>query len=201
MDDTLADRARAKERAYIPPPVNGDFYRIADLLDPKERAVVKRVRDFMEAEVAPVIEDYWARDQFPHEIIPKLAALDVNIAGVGYQGYGAAGGSWLLSGLIAMELARVNSSIATFWGVHTGLSAGSIYLCGDEDAKATLAAADDALGKDRLLWLDRTAGGLSDIGRHDDDLSKGGRRVGAQRAKEMDRQLDLLRDQYHLGPG
>ena len=53
MDDTLADRARAKERAYIPPPVNGDFYRITDLLDPKERAVVKRVRDFMEAEVAP----------------------------------------------------------------------------------------------------------------------------------------------------
>ena len=69
MDPTLADRARAKERGFVPPPVNGDFYRIADLLDPKERAVVKRVRDFMEAEVAPIIEDYWARDQFPHEII------------------------------------------------------------------------------------------------------------------------------------
>src|ERR1700721_207555 len=135
MDDTLTDRARAKEKAYVPAPANGDFYKIADLLDPKERAVVKRLRDFMEAEVAPVIEDYWASDQFPHEIIPKLAALEVNIAGVGYQGYGAAGGSWLLSGLIAMELARVDSSIATFWGVHTGLSAGSIYLCGDEDQK------------------------------------------------------------------
>ena len=135
MDPTLADRARAKEKGYAPPPVNGDFYRIADLLDPKERAVVKRVREFMEAEVAPIIEDHWARDQFPHEIIPKLAALDVNIAGVGYKGYGAAGGSWLLSGLIAMELARVDSSIATFWGVHTGLSAGSIYLCGDETQK------------------------------------------------------------------
>jgi glutaryl-CoA dehydrogenase len=135
MDDTLADRAPVKARAYVPPPVNGDFYRITDLLDQKERAVVKRVREFMEAEVAPIIEDYWARDQFPHEIIPKLAALDVNIAGVGYQGYGAAGGSWLLSGLIAMELARVDSSIATFWGVHTGLSAGSIYLCGDETQK------------------------------------------------------------------
>ena len=86
--------------------MNGDFYKIADLLDPEERAVVKRVCDFMEAEVAPIIEDYWARDRFPHEIIPKIAALDVNIAGVGYQGYGAAGGSWLLSGLIAMELAQ-----------------------------------------------------------------------------------------------
>src|SRR5258707_5288306 len=135
MDDTLADRAPAKARAYSRPPVHGYYYRITDLLDPEERTVVKRVRDFMEAEVAPVIEDYWARDQFPHEIIPKLAALDVNIAGVGYQGYGAAGGSWLLSGLIAMELARVDSSIATFWGVHTGLSAGSILLCDEATAK------------------------------------------------------------------
>jgi glutaryl-CoA dehydrogenase len=34
-----------------------------------------------------------------------------------------------------MEMARVDSSVATFWGVHTGLSAGSIYLCGDEAQK------------------------------------------------------------------
>jgi glutaryl-CoA dehydrogenase len=34
-----------------------------------------------------------------------------------------------------MELARVDASVATFWGVHTGLSAGSIYLCGDEEQK------------------------------------------------------------------
>jgi glutaryl-CoA dehydrogenase len=91
------------------------------------------VRDFAENEVAPIVTDYWARDEFPFEIVPKLPALD--IAGVGYQGYGAAGGSWLLNGIIAMELARVDSSTATFWGVHTGLSAGSIYLCGDEEQK------------------------------------------------------------------
>jgi glutaryl-CoA dehydrogenase len=122
-------------KEYIPPPVNGDFYGITNLLAPAERSIVKRVRDFMESEVAPIIEEYWGKDQFPHEIVPKLAALDAHIAGVGYQGYGAAGGSWLLNGLIAMELARVDSSIATFWGVHTGLSAGSIYLCGDEAQK------------------------------------------------------------------
>ena len=135
MSLTSADRPRAKEKEFTPPPVDGDFYRIADLLDPGERAIIKRLRAFLEAEVAPIIEDYWMRDQFPHEIIPKLAALDVNIAGVGYQGYGAAGGSWLMNGMIAMELARVDCSIATFWGVHTGLSSGSIYLCGDEAQK------------------------------------------------------------------
>ena len=41
----MATVPRAREKEYSPPPVNGDFYKIADLLDPKERAVVKRVRN------------------------------------------------------------------------------------------------------------------------------------------------------------
>ena len=123
----------AGKRDYAPPPIEGDFYRIAAVLNESERALLKRVREFTEGVVAPVIEDYWSRDAFPFEIIPKIA--EVVIGGVGYQGYGAAGGSWLLNGFVAMELARVDASVATFWGVHTGLSAGSIYLCGDEAQK------------------------------------------------------------------
>jgi glutaryl-CoA dehydrogenase len=118
---------------YSAPPVDGDFYRIANLLDDSESAIVKRVRDFMEREIAPIIDDYWARDKFPFEVIAKLAVL--GIGGVGYRGYGSTGGSMLLNGFISMELARVDASIATFWGVHTGLAAGSIYLCGDEEQK------------------------------------------------------------------
>jgi len=118
---------------YAPPPIDGDFYRIAAVLNDSERALLKRVREFTEGVIAPVIEDYWSRDAFPFEIIPKMA--EVGIGGVGYQGYGAAGGNWLLNGLVSMELARVDASVATFWGVHTGLSAGSIYLCGDEQQK------------------------------------------------------------------
>ena len=123
----------SRKKEYVPPAVDADYYRILDLLDDEERAVVKRVRDFCDAVVAPVIEDYWARDKFPHELIPKIAEL--GIGGVGYQGYGAAGGRWLLNGIICMELARMDCSIATFYGVHTGLAAGSIYLCGDEQQK------------------------------------------------------------------
>ena len=130
---TNAKTAPARKSEYAPPPVNGDFYNITGVLDAEERTVVKRVREFMEREVAPIIEDYWARDKFPFEIVPKLGQLD--IGGVGYEGYGAAGGSWLLNGFICMEMARIDSSIATFYGVHTGLSAGSIYLCGDETQK------------------------------------------------------------------
>src|ERR1700730_4476045 len=118
---------------YSPPPPEGDFYRISKILDESERAVLKRVRDFMDRDVARSIEEYWVRDQFPFDLVPKIAAL--GIGGVGFNGYGSAGGSMLLNGFISMELARVDSSIATFWGVHTGLAAGSIYLCGDEEQK------------------------------------------------------------------
>jgi len=37
--------------------------------------------------------------------------------------------------MIAMEIARVDPSIATFHGVHSGLSMGSVYLCGDEEQR------------------------------------------------------------------
>ena len=132
-EDRMASAKPAEKLEYSPPPIDGDYYRILDILDEKERAVAKRVRDFAESEVAPIIDEYWARDKFPHEIVPKIAKI--GIGGVGYEGYGAAGGSWLLNGIVAMQLARVDCSVATFWGVHTGLSAGSIYLCGDEEQK------------------------------------------------------------------
>jgi glutaryl-CoA dehydrogenase len=125
--------ALAEKPAYSPPPIDGDFYRIANVLDESGRALIKRVRAFTEGVVAPIVEEYWARDEFPFEIIPRMA--EVGIAGVGYEGYGAAGGSWLLNGFVAMELARIDSSVATFWGVHTGLSAGSIYVCGDDEQR------------------------------------------------------------------
>jgi len=36
----------------------------------RELAVVKRVREFMETKVAPVITDYWVRDAFPFDLLP-----------------------------------------------------------------------------------------------------------------------------------
>ena len=63
--------ALAEQPAYSPPPIDGDFYRIAHVLNGEERALIKRVRAFAESVVAPVIDEYWARDEFPFEIIRK----------------------------------------------------------------------------------------------------------------------------------
>src|ERR1700680_3616722 len=124
--------AIAKPEVQLPKP-NGDFYQVTESLDDSERAILQKVRAFMESKVAPVINKYWLEDSFPFELVPGIR--DLEIAGMGYQGYGCAGGSTLLAGFVAMEIARVDCSFATFFGVHSGLAMGSIFLCGSEEQK------------------------------------------------------------------
>ncbi|HWM96372.1 MAG TPA: acyl-CoA dehydrogenase family protein [Streptosporangiaceae bacterium] len=112
---------------------DADFYHLEQLLDDAGRDALQRTREFMTKEVGPVINRYWTREEFPHELIPGFARL--GIAGVAYTGYGCPGGGPLLDGMIAMELARTDPSFSTFSGVHSGLAMGSIYLCGSEEQK------------------------------------------------------------------
>ncbi len=121
-----------KEKKELPP-INGDFYAMDSKLNDSDRALQLKVREFMENEVKPIVNKYWLRDEFPFEIIPKLAAL--NICGYTYDGYGCMGGSSLMEGIIAAEIARVDASVATFFGVQSGLAMGSIYICGSEEQK------------------------------------------------------------------
>ena len=110
-----------------------DFYGLEELLDGTGRDALARTREFMTKEIEPVINHYWTREEFPHDLIPAFARL--GIAGTAYDGYGCPGGGPLLDGMIAMELARTDPSISTFMGVHSGLAMGSIYLCGSQEQK------------------------------------------------------------------
>src|SRR5882672_3830355 len=129
---TAASRQDAKERKPLPAP-NSDFYTITDALTAEERTLVKQVRAFMETNFAPVINTYWADDAFPIELLP--AFKEMNIGGLGLEGYGCRGVSQKLFGVVAMELARIDASFGTFFGVHDGLAMGSIYLDGSEEQK------------------------------------------------------------------
>ena len=128
----MTDPAKDKMHPPLPSP-NSDFYDLVETLPAAELTVVKQVRTFMETKIAPIITKYWIEDAFPFEIVPAMKEL--NIGGVAMQGYGCGGGSVQLFGLIAMEMARFDSSIATFYGVHNGLAMGSIYLGGSEEQK------------------------------------------------------------------
>jgi glutaryl-CoA dehydrogenase len=110
-----------------------DFYALEDLLEPGEIEIRDRVRDFCDREVTPVINDYWERAEFPHELIPKIAEL--GIAGGTVQGYGSAGMSAVAAGLVAAEWARADGSLGTFYGVHSFLAMQSIALLGSEEQR------------------------------------------------------------------
>ena len=108
---TTATALKPSAPKQLPPP-NSDFYQFADLLTAEERSVLHKVRPvrvFMESKVAPIITKYWTEDAFPFELLPAFREL--NLGGLGIEGYGCAGGSQLLVGLVGMEMARVDSSI------------------------------------------------------------------------------------------
>lgn len=115
------------------PAIDGDFYNISHTLNEEERALQLRVRAFMEEEVRPIANEFWLKGEFPHELIPKVAELD--ICGVTYEGFSNPARSCLIEGVLAMEMARVDASFATFFGVQSGLVMGSIYLLGSEEQK------------------------------------------------------------------
>ncbi|WP_424493289.1 acyl-CoA dehydrogenase family protein [Salinimicrobium sp. GXAS 041] len=123
---------RRKGQADLPP-IDGDFYDLDLKLTKEQRELQLKVRNFMEDEVRPLVNSHWNRAKFPFEIIEKFKKL--NITGVAYKGYGCPNMSFLMEGIIAQEIARVDVSVSTFFGVHSGLAMGSIYLCGSEEQK------------------------------------------------------------------
>ncbi len=87
----------------------------------------------MDQEVIPIINPYWERAEFPHQLIPKMAEL--GIMGFQIQGYGCPGMSNVTAGMVILELARGDLSISTFSGVHSALAMMSIALLGSEEQK------------------------------------------------------------------
>ena len=46
----------------------GDFYGYEELLSDREREQVERVREFLRTRVAPIVDDHWARAEFPSSL-------------------------------------------------------------------------------------------------------------------------------------
>lgn len=108
-----------------------DLYGYESLLTDAEWDVVLATRSFLQAEIAPIAEQCWADAEFPHHVLPKLA--EVGIIGLSYGQDGTPPASRLLTGFLGLEISRVDTSMATFYGVHNGLAMGSIHLCGSAE--------------------------------------------------------------------
>jgi glutaryl-CoA dehydrogenase len=130
----FAKKQKAARPARDLPPVNIDFYDLASTLTEKQRRIIEKVRSFMLAEVAPIVNQYWARGEFPRELIPKFREL-----GLGrdlWREDGSRDPEDVICGFLASaEMSRVDPSVATFFGVHNGLAAQSIFICGGDEQR------------------------------------------------------------------
>ena len=140
--------------------LTGDLYRFEDLLPDSEREILHRVRAFLRAEVAPVANEYWAKAEFPEHLVRGYA--DLGIAGLSYEECPGETPSSLLSGFLAMEMAHTDPSMATFYGVHTGLAMGSIAACGSPEQRQRWLPAMGRMEKIGAFALTEPEGG-SDV--------------------------------------
>ena len=124
----------AYQPAAVPRSPTPDLFRMDSLLTVDERAVRERVRAFAEERVRPGAAAAWEQAEFRRDLVPELAALGIVGGTVGTHGCPSL--SSVAYGLAAMELARVDSSFSTFFGVHSSLAMGAVGRCGSEEQKA-----------------------------------------------------------------
>jgi glutaryl-CoA dehydrogenase len=110
-----------------------DLYLADELLADGDRQIRDRLREFCAREVTPIANGYWERAEFPFELVPKIAGLD--LAGGVIRGHGCPGMSATAAGLVSMEWARADGSVATFFGVHSNLVMQSIDMLGSDEQR------------------------------------------------------------------
>lgn len=139
-----------------------DFFAFQSLLPDHEQKELLALREFLESEVKPRVNSAWAAAEFPHDLIPAFAEAD--IVGRSYDWDGRPRASRLFTGFQAMELSRVDPSMATFLGVHNGLAMGSIMILGSEEQRQRWIPAMMAMEKIGAFGLTEPEGG-SDVAR------------------------------------
>ena len=126
-----------------------DFLGIEDMLSEDERAVRDLVRDFVDAEVLPIIEACAYEGRFPKELIPQMAAM--NLFGSTIHEYGLPGLNNVAYGLITQELERGDSGLRSFVSVQSALVMFPIYTLRLEGAEGPLDPGAREGRGDRLL--------------------------------------------------
>ncbi|GAA4395954.1 acyl-CoA dehydrogenase family protein [Tsukamurella soli] len=110
-----------------------DFFAMSDFLTEDERASRDAVSAFVDDEILPNINHYVENAEFPFPLVSRWAEL--GFVGGSVKGYGCPGLTPLAEGVIAMQLARGDGSIALINSVHSGLNCHVIDMLGSEEQK------------------------------------------------------------------
>jgi len=116
------------------PPVTGDFFDLRSTFSDEQRAVQDTVRDFMETHVQPIANEYWQKDTFPRHLIDEMRKLNI-LPKIFHPDGTRTHDAAMMEGIVTMEMARIDVSTATFFGVHGGLALWSMVMAGTEAQK------------------------------------------------------------------
>ena len=121
-----------------------DYFDVESLLNEDEIMVRNSVREFVDNEIIPIIEQHYRENKFPIDIVPKLAGM--NLLGTTFpQKYNCAEMNNVAYGLVMQELERGDSGIRSFVSVQSSLVMYPIFTFGSEEQKD--------------FWLPRLASG------------------------------------------
>ena len=110
-----------------------DYLEIDSLFSDEEKLVRQTVREFVDNEVLPHIEEWNREGKFPMHLVPLMAEL--GFYGANMEGYGCAGMSNVEYGLIMQELERGDSGLRSFMSVQGALVMYPIKEYGSEEQK------------------------------------------------------------------
>jgi glutaryl-CoA dehydrogenase len=154
--------------------LTSDFYGYENRLTDREKELITELRVYLEAEVRPIINGLWANAQFfPRKIITDLAAM--GLFGQPWEETRRFENSAVFRGWVALELARVDASLATLVGMQNGLVMGSIAVAGSKQQREEwlprLASGEllGAFGLTEPLSGSDAAQGLRTVARRDGD--------------------------------
>ncbi|TVP54705.1 MAG: acyl-CoA dehydrogenase [Gemmatimonadales bacterium] len=121
-----------------------DFYDLDSLFSDEEKMVRDTIREWVEDQVMPVIQEAYIERRFPRDLIAGMGELGMLGANLPEE-YGCAGLNNVAYGLIMQELERGDSGIRSFASVQGALVMYPIYAFGSEEQ--------------RREWLPRLASG------------------------------------------
>lgn len=126
------------------PIITPDYYDIDGLLSPEERMVRDTVREFVDNEVLPIIEQHNREGTFPSHLVKRFGDLGMFGPTIPEE-YGGGGMNSVCYGLICQELERGDSSLRSAVSVQGSLVMYPIWRYASEEL--------------RRVWLPRLASG------------------------------------------
>src|SRR5256885_16223146 len=126
-------RAINEQELTLPSFPGVDYMEIDSLFSEEELMVRQTVRDFVDDEVLPIIEECNREEKFPQHLIPKMA--EMGLFGATLNDYGLPGLNNVAYGLIMQELERGDSGLRSFASVQSGLVMFPINAYGSQEQK------------------------------------------------------------------